>query len=197
MILQNLQPNSKLQQLIIRNYPSDLFPVWMQDSYLCKLVSVTLDNCHECNELPCLGDLPSLKNLFIQRMSLIESFGINRNSLATERIYSPRFPSLEVLTLSEMYSLQFWVATSEGDYPRLCRLSISRCPKLISLPRLNSLVHLSFHFGGPILPSFSELPLLESLKIEGFQKINFISFPRQMKTLRKLEISDCKELLSV
>uniref|UniRef100_A0A0A9BT19 AP2/ERF domain-containing protein n=1 Tax=Arundo donax TaxID=35708 RepID=A0A0A9BT19_ARUDO len=193
-ILQNLQPSNNIQDLVIRNYAGNLFPVWMQDSSLCKLVSVTLDNCHECSELPYLADLPSLKYLCIQRMNALESFG--HSSLATVEEHPPRFPSLEVLTLWEMYDLQFWVGTRKIDFPRLCRLSISRCPKLICLPPLISLVYLSIHCGDQV-PNFSELPLLQSLKIEGFNKIRSISFPRQITTLKKLEICDCKELLSM
>ncbi|RCV10322.1 hypothetical protein SETIT_2G103000v2 [Setaria italica] len=146
-ILRNLQPNSNLQKLIVRNYAGNLFPLWMQEPYLIKLVSITLDNCYGCSELPYLGDLPCLKFLFIQRMNSIESFGIGSNSLATEEKHPPRFPSLEVLTLWEMYYLQFWVGINEGDFPRICHLSISRCPKLTNLPCLVSLVHLSVHYG--------------------------------------------------
>jgi len=195
-ILQNLQPNSNLQKLVVQNYPGNVFPLWMQDSYLCKLVSITLDNCYGCSKLPYLGDLPSLKSLFIQRMNSLESFGIESNSLVTEEKRPPRFRSLEVLTLWEMYDLQFWVGTSEGDFPRIFRLSISRCPKLRNLPPLRSLVHLSVHCSGQV-PSFSELPSLESLKIEGFHKIWSINFPRHLTMLKKLEISDCKELSSM
>ncbi|TVU39679.1 hypothetical protein EJB05_13111, partial [Eragrostis curvula] len=195
-ILQNLQPNSNLGELVIRNYAGSLFPVWIQNPYLDKLVSVTFDNCHECSELPHLGDLPSLKYLFIQRMNSVESFGLDSSSSATERKHSPRFPSLEVLTLWEMYNLQFWFCTSEGDFPRLHHLCINRCPKLINLPPLISLVHLSFYYGDQV-PFFSELPALETLKIEGFHKIKSISFPHRVMTLKKLEIIDCKELLSI
>ncbi|KAF8731680.1 hypothetical protein HU200_015609 [Digitaria exilis] len=192
-ILLNLQPNSTLQKLVVRNYPGNLFPLWMHDSYLSNLVSVILDNCYGCSELPYLGDLPYLKSLFIQRMDYIKSFGIESNSFATDR---PRFPSLEMLTLWDMYDLQFWIGTSEWDFPRICYLSISRCPKLRNLPPLRSLLHLSVHCSGEV-PSFSELPSLESLKIKGFHKIRSISFPRQLTSLKKLEISDCKELSSM
>ncbi|OQU88839.1 hypothetical protein SORBI_3002G104400 [Sorghum bicolor] len=195
-ILQHLQPNSNIMELVIQNYAGNLFPVWMQDNYLCKLISVTLDNCHGCSELPYLGDLPSLKSLFIQRINGVERFGIETSSLATEEKHPTGFPSLEVLNICEMYDLQFWVSMREGDFPRLFRLSISRCPKLTNLPRLISLVHVSFYYGVE-LPTFSELPSLESLKIEGFQKIRSINFPHHLTTLKKLEIIDCKELLSV
>ncbi|CAN6222955.1 unnamed protein product, partial [Urochloa humidicola] len=196
MILQNLQTNSNLQKLVVRNYAGNLFPLWMQGSYLSKLVSITLDSCYNCSELPYLGDLPSLKSLFIQRMNSIETFGIVDNSLATEEKRPPRFPSLEELTLWEMYDLQFWAGTSGGEFPQICRLSISRCPKLKKLPPLLSLVHLTIHSGSQV-PSFSELPSLESLKIEGFHKIRSITFPHKLKMLKKLEISDCKELSSL
>ncbi|CAN6171638.1 unnamed protein product [Urochloa humidicola] len=196
MILLNLQTNSNLQKLVVRNYAGNLFPLWMQGSYLSKLVSITLDSCYNCSELPYLGDLPSLKSLFIQRMNSIETFGIVDNSLATEEKRPPRFPSLEELTLWEMYDLQFWAGTSGGDFPQICRLSISRCPKLKKLPPLLSLVHLTIDSGSQV-PSFSELPSLESLKIEGFHKIRSITFPHKLKMLKKLEISDCKELSSL
>ncbi|CAL5066073.1 unnamed protein product [Urochloa decumbens] len=196
MILQNLQTNSNLQKLVVRNYAGNLFPLWMQDSYLSKLVSITLDSCYNCSELPYLGDLPSLKSLFIQRMNFIKTFGTMGNSLATEGKRPPRFPSLEELTLWEMYDLEFWTGTSEGDFPRICLLSISRCPKLKNLPPLLSLVHLTVHCGVQ-MPYFSEFPSLESLKIEGFHRIRSITFPHQLKMLKKLEISDCKELSSL
>ncbi|CAL5076086.1 unnamed protein product [Urochloa decumbens] len=196
MILQNLQTNSNLQKLVVRNYAGNLFPLWMQDSYLSKLVSITLDSCYNCSELPYLGDLPSLKSLFIQRMNFIKTFGTMGNSLATEEKRPPRFPSLEELTLWEMYDLEFWTGTSEGDFPRICLLSISRCPKLKNLPPLLSLVHLTVHCGVQ-MPYFSEFPSLESLKIEGFHRIRSITFAHQLKMLKKLEISDCKELSSL
>lgn len=195
-VLQHLQPNSNLRNLFIRNYTGSLFPVWMQDSYLSKLISVKLDNCSDCFELPYFGHLPSLKYLFIQKMNAVESFIVDCDSSVTERKHSPRFPSLEVLTLWEMYDLQFWVGTREGDFPRLRRLCISRCSKLVKLPTLISLVHLSLHFGCQV-PSFSEVPSLNSMKIEGFYKIKSINFPHNVTTLKKLEIIDCKELLSI
>ncbi|KAF8776318.1 hypothetical protein HU200_003637 [Digitaria exilis] len=95
-----------------------------------------------------------------------------------------------------MFDLQFWAGTRQGDFPRIRRLSISRCPKLRSLPPLSSLVHLSVHCGSQ-LPTFSELPSLKSLDIEGFHKIRTISFPHQLKMLNRLEICDCKELSSI
>jgi Leucine-rich repeat (LRR) protein len=195
-ILQNLQTHSNLQKLVIRNYGGNLFPLWMQEPYLIKLVSITLDNCYGCSELPYLGNLPSLKSLFIQRINSVESFGIGSNSLATAEKHPPRFPSLEVLTLWEMYDLEFWIGTSDGDFPRIRHLSISKCPKLINLPPLPSLVHLTVDCGGQV-PSFSELPSLESLKIKGFHQIRAITFPHHLKMLKKLEISDCKELSSL
>lgn len=195
-IFQNLQPSNNLQKLVIQSYPGKMFPMWMQYSYLSKVVSITLDNCYSCSELPYLGDLPFLKSLFIHRMNSIESFRIESNFLATEEKRPPKFPSLEVLNLWEMYDLHFWVGTREGDFPRICRLSISRCPKLRNLPPLRSLVHLSVHCGSQ-LPNFSKLPSLKSLEIEGFHKIRTISFPHQLTILKKLEISGCKELSSI
>lgn len=115
-IFQNLQPSNNLQKLVIQSYPGKMFPMWMQYSYLSKVVSITLDNCYSCSELPYLGDLPFLKSLFIHRMNSIESFRIESNFLATEEKRPPKFPSLEVLNLWEMYDLHFWVGTREGGF---------------------------------------------------------------------------------
>uniref|UniRef100_A0A0E0J2W4 R13L1/DRL21-like LRR repeat region domain-containing protein n=1 Tax=Oryza nivara TaxID=4536 RepID=A0A0E0J2W4_ORYNI len=54
------------------------------DSSLGMLVSITIDDCQNCNEIPYLGDLPSLKYLFIQKMYVVESFGQRSNSLTTD-----------------------------------------------------------------------------------------------------------------
>uniref|UniRef100_A0A0E0LJ93 TF-B3 domain-containing protein n=1 Tax=Oryza punctata TaxID=4537 RepID=A0A0E0LJ93_ORYPU len=195
-VLQNLQPNTSIQELAIQNYPGNLFPNWIKDSCLCMLVSITIDNSQDCNEIPYLGDLPCLKFLFIQKMYAVENFGQRSNSLTTDGKDAPRFPSLEILNLWEMYSLQFWNGTRYGDFPQLHRLSISRCPKLSNLPPLISLVYLSLHCGDQ-LPALSEFPSLKSLKIEGFQKLKSVSFCPEMPMLQKLEISDCKELVSI
>uniref|UniRef100_A0A0D9WXL6 TF-B3 domain-containing protein n=1 Tax=Leersia perrieri TaxID=77586 RepID=A0A0D9WXL6_9ORYZ len=159
-------------------------------------VSITIEDCQDCNEIPYLGDLPSLKYLFIQKMCTVESFGQRSNYLTTEVKHAPRFPSLEILNLWEMYSLQFWNETNKGDFPRLRHLCISRCPKLSNLPPLISLLYLSFYFGDQ-LPALSELPSLKSMKIEGFQKLKSVRFCTEMPMLHKLEISDCKELISI
>jgi hypothetical protein len=82
--VQNLQPNTSLFELAIQNYPGNLFPIWIQDSSLGMLVSITIDDCQNCNEIPYLGDLPSLKYLFIQKMYVVESFGQRSNSLTTD-----------------------------------------------------------------------------------------------------------------
>uniref|UniRef100_A0A0E0AI15 TF-B3 domain-containing protein n=1 Tax=Oryza glumipatula TaxID=40148 RepID=A0A0E0AI15_9ORYZ len=195
-VLQNLQPNTSIQELAIQNYPGNSFPNWIKDSGLCMLVSITIDNSQDCNEIPYLGDLPCLKFLFIQKMYAVENFGQRSNSLTTDGKHAPGFPSLEILNLWEMYSLQFWNGTRYGDFPQLRGLSISRCPKLSNLPPLISLLYLSFHCGDQ-LPALSEFPSLKSLKIEGFQKLKSVSFCPEMPMLQKLEISDCKELVSI
>ncbi|XP_052140376.1 putative disease resistance protein RGA1 [Oryza glaberrima] len=166
-VLHNLQPNTNLQELSIRNYSANLFPNWIQDSSLSMLVSITIDDCQDCNEIPHLGDLPFLKYFLIHKMYAVESFGQRSNPLTTEGKHAPIFPSLEILNLWEMYSLQFWNGTNNGDFARLSHLS------------------------------YSELPSLKSLKIESFQKLKSLRFCPEMPMLQKLEISDCKELLSV
>ncbi|KAJ3695761.1 hypothetical protein LUZ60_001138 [Juncus effusus] len=41
-VLQNLQPSKNIQELIVRNYPGNVFPIWIGDPYFSKLVSIIL-----------------------------------------------------------------------------------------------------------------------------------------------------------
>ncbi|XP_057781462.1 putative disease resistance protein RGA3 [Salvia miltiorrhiza] len=75
-VLEGLQPHSDLRVLQIDGFKGSRFPLWTmkmsvgdapQGSWvlLNKLMSLTLWNCKECEEIPMLGQLPNLKSLVL------------------------------------------------------------------------------------------------------------------------------------
>ncbi|ONI21036.1 hypothetical protein PRUPE_2G046900 [Prunus persica] len=131
-VLDNLQPCMNLEKLTIKRYGGTSFPNWLGDSALNKIKVLLLEDCRYCFELPPLGQLPSLKELNICRMKFLRTLGPEFYG----QPFQP-FQSLEMLGFREMAEWEEWVPSgSEGpNFPRLRRLILSWCPKLIgSLP---------------------------------------------------------------
>ena len=191
-VLQSLQPHSNIEELTLRDYSGDRLANWMADPLFSMLTSITLDNCYECNDLPPLGQLPSLKHLSIRMMDGVRRLGHQFCGSGISR----GFPSLETMKLWDMYELEEWCGVESKEFPRLRKFSFSRCDKLKKLPSFTYLQELSIHFCAE-LPDLPTLPCLKSLKIDGLQ--NFVSFPKQLDlpTLKILEISNCDRLLSL
>ncbi|KAJ3670647.1 hypothetical protein LUZ60_008073 [Juncus effusus] len=183
-VLESLQPIHNLKELIIRNYPGNRFPLWMESSLFLNLESIILDNCYNCDNIPNLGDLPLLRHLSIQKMYNVQ------------RIISHGYPSLEVLNIWEMCELEDWVEIGDGNFPFLRTLTINWCPLLRNIPCFPSLIKLSVYYCTQ-LPEIRGLPSLESLKIESSQKMKTIKLPQDLVGLKNLEISRCFELLSL
>ena len=158
--------------------------------FLAQL-SVTLDSCCNCTQFPAIAQLPSLKFLGVRKMFDVKSLTNNTHGV-------PKFPSLELLNLWEIYSLEELFEASKGDCPRLRKVCISRCPDLKRLPCTPSLTELVLHCGHQ-LPDIPELESLVSLKIEGFDGVESFGLPASaaLPALKKLEIRSCKELSSV
>ncbi|KAL6651033.1 hypothetical protein ACP70R_009958 [Stipagrostis hirtigluma subsp. patula] len=192
-VFENLQPPRDLVNLIVQNYSGSSFPIWIEKIPFDNLQSITLDNCYNCCVLPALGDLQSLRYLCIQKMYALKTFGYTP---LPEKKSNGKFPALEHLKLWEMYELDGWAAVRDGDFPCLRNVSICGCPMLKSLPRLPSLVDLSFHRCDQ-LPEIPELVKLESLKIDRFQDTVSLDLPQGLPALKNLEISHCNELVSV
>jgi Leucine-rich repeat (LRR) protein len=192
-VFESLQPPHDLENLIVQNYSGSIFPEWIGKSPYDNLQSITLDNCYNCNLLPALGDLLSLKYLCIRKMYALKTFACTA-SLSEERS-GGKFRALELLKLWEMYELDSWMVKA-GDFPHLHTVSICGCPRLKSLPHFPSLVNLSFHHCNQ-LPEIQELLNLESLKIEGFHDTVSLDLPQGLPALKNLEISRCNNLESV
>ncbi|MED6107420.1 hypothetical protein PIB30_013777 [Stylosanthes scabra] len=170
IVLHNLQPHKNLKKLQIENYGGRTFPEWLGNPLFSNLVSVQLIGCISCLTLPPLGQLNSLKTLFIAKMTWVERVGLefygNTNS---------PFRALEILTFKDMHRWKEWLPLDIEDFfPSLEELHIQNCPKLTgSLPQ---------H--------------LRSLNKLAIFKCSIDSLPR-VPMLRELELIDCDALVSL
>ncbi|PNX95461.1 NBS-LRR resistance protein [Trifolium pratense] len=75
LVLDMLQPPINLKSLKIDLYGGTSFPSWLGDPSFSNMVSLCISNCEYCVTLPPLGQLPSLKNLSIEDMRMLETIG--------------------------------------------------------------------------------------------------------------------------
>ncbi|XP_019079036.2 putative disease resistance RPP13-like protein 1 isoform X3 [Vitis vinifera] len=173
IVLNNLQPHSNLKRLTIYGYGGSRFPDWLGPSVL-NMVSLRLWYCTNMSTFPPLGQLPSLKHLYISGLEEIERVGAE--FYGTE----PSFVSLEALSFRGMRKWKEWLCLGGqgGEFSRLKELYIERCPKLIGA-----------------LPN--HLPLLTKLEIVQCEQL-VAELPRipaiRVLTTRSCDISQWKEL---
>ncbi|RYR75196.1 hypothetical protein Ahy_A02g009870 isoform A [Arachis hypogaea] len=65
-ILDSLRPHHGLKELAIDGYRNTIFPDWVGHSSYQNMTCVSLVYCKNCCMLPSLGQMPSLKSLWIQ-----------------------------------------------------------------------------------------------------------------------------------
>ncbi|XP_019079095.1 putative disease resistance RPP13-like protein 1 [Vitis vinifera] len=155
-ILSSLQPHTNVKRLHINSFSGLSFPVWVGDPSFFNLVDLGLQNCNNCSSLPPLGQLPSLKHLSILQMKGVKMVGSEfYGNASSSNTIKPSFPSLQTLRFERMYNWEKWLCCGcrRGEFPRLQKLCINECPKLIG------------------------------------------KLPKQLRSLKKLEIIDCELLL--
>jgi hypothetical protein len=216
-VLDNLQPHRNLKSLTINNYGAETFPDWVGHHSFFNIVSLRLESCRHCCNLPPLGQLPSLRDLFV--VGFEEVVKVDREFYGSDSSSAKPFGTLKVLRFEQMLKWEEWTsfgAESEGGpFPQLEELYISLCPKLtgelpIHLPSLAKLEILEcpqLAASLPRAPSLHELYLkncnevqlkelptgLQKLKIEGFGALE--SLPPGLVDsngcLQKLTIEKC------
>jgi hypothetical protein len=99
VVLDVLQPSINLKKLTIGLYGGTSFPCWLGDSSFSNMVYLHIGVCKYCVALPPLGQLPSLKELRIENMSILETIGPEFYGMSSGGSNSPfqPFPSLECL----------------------------------------------------------------------------------------------------
>ncbi|KAH0715601.1 hypothetical protein KY284_008506 [Solanum tuberosum] len=178
-ILDELRPYTNIKEVEITGYRGTQFSNWLADPSFLQLVELSLRNCKDCYSLPALGKLPCLKFLYIR--------GMHKITLVTEEFYDSSsskmpFNSLERLEFADMPEWNQWHVLGRGEFPKLEKLSIEKCPKLMGkLPKnLSSLTELII----------SETPLFDEAQMLGSQF-------EGMKQIVELSIFSCNSLTSL
>ncbi|KAL7233915.1 hypothetical protein ACSBR1_017508 [Camellia fascicularis] len=86
-VLDMLRPHKDLKELHIKGYLGIGFPTWIGDPLFSNMVDLSLDNCGNCVSLPPLGQLPSLKKLYIKGMSISSSAFIFEATTTNGRVH--------------------------------------------------------------------------------------------------------------
>ncbi|MED6215888.1 hypothetical protein PIB30_002577 [Stylosanthes scabra] len=131
-ILNSLQPHNGLKELRIMGYRGTVFPDWLGYSSYENMTSVSLIGCKNCCLLPSLGQLPSLKSLYIQSFGQLESVGMEfyKNEGDHHLLPIDLFPSLEILEFHDMPCWELWHSPDSETFPQLKKLQIRHCPML-------------------------------------------------------------------
>jgi hypothetical protein len=169
-VLDMLQPSPNLKKLSIDLYGGTSFPSWLGNSSFSNMVSLCINNCEYCMTLPPLGQLPSLKDLQISEMTILETIGEEFYGIiggGSNSSFQP-FPSLEKLVIEEMSNWKEWLPFQDNliPFPLLKTLELSKCPKLMGhLPsHLPSIEVIEIHACDNLLVTPSIQPWLSSIK---------------------------------
>ncbi|PSS11982.1 Disease resistance RPP13-like protein isoform 2 [Actinidia chinensis var. chinensis] len=151
-VLNVLRPHSNLKELHISFYHGSRFPTWIGNQHFSNMVCISLRDCKNCSSLPPLGQLRSLKELFLEGISDVKQVGSEFYGQGC----SKPFPVLEILSFENMLGWENWYPnvgeTEVRAFTCLIKLSIGRCPKLLGT-----------------LPN--DLPCLRTLRIENCPKL--------------------------
>ncbi|XP_076909474.1 putative disease resistance RPP13-like protein 1 [Bidens hawaiensis] len=196
-VLSVLKPhNYSLIKLGIASFGGLEFPNWVGDPSFLHLISVSIRGCKKCASLPPLGQLPSLKKLFIEDMDEVKVMGseLIGTSLA--------FTSLEILELRNMKRLEVWL-TDVGvvSFPCLKTLVIRNCPNLVqvTLEALPSLTVLEiFKCDSGVLRRLVQVaPGVTWMEIESISGLNNMVWRGVIECLGSVEvltIKNCNEI---
>jgi len=135
VVLDMLQPPINLKSLNICLYGGTSFPSWLGNSSFSNMISLCIGNCEYCVTLPPLGQLPSLKDLEISGMEMLETIGLEFYYVQIEEgsnsSFQP-FPSLERITFDNMPNWNEWIPFEgiQFAFPHLRTMELHNCPKL-------------------------------------------------------------------
>ncbi|KAF8038710.1 hypothetical protein BT93_B1299 [Corymbia citriodora subsp. variegata] len=221
-VLNFLYPHQNLVDLEISYYGGLEFPLWLGSPTHVNIVYLRLQGCRRVKALPSLGQLSSLKELYIQDLNAICTVG--------SEFYGTKspFPSLITLGFKDMPLWEDWSHCVDSEeirvlFPRLEHLLIQDCPKLIgrlpsqlsslikleiksclrmdassfiiSLPSLNELNFRGCNEG--VLKSLINLTSLANLVMEDVVELTCLNheFTSSLIKLEKLEMKSCKNLM--
>ncbi|KAF7850960.1 hypothetical protein BT93_L4817 [Corymbia citriodora subsp. variegata] len=221
-VLNFLYPHQNLADLEISYYGGLKFPLWLGSPTHVNIVCLCLQGCQRVKALPSLGQLSSLKELYIQDLNAICTVG--------SEFYGTKspFPSLMTLEFKDMPLWEDWSHCVDSEeigvlFPLLKHLLVQDCPKLIgrlpsqlsslikleiksclctdassfiiSLPSLNELNFRGCNEG--VLKSLVNLTSLANLVIKDVAELTCLNhgFTSSLIKLEKLKMQSCKNLM--
>jgi hypothetical protein len=198
--LNMLHPKKSLKELTIRGYGGIKFSTWLRGHSFPHVVLLRIENCKKCTSLPPIGQLPSLKHLFIGGMASVKNVGVEFYGKCS----SLPFRLLETLWFKDMEEWEKW--SPNGGFPHLLELSILRCPKLrklgirplpslkvLSIAGLASVKNVGHEFYGE--DCSQPFRSLETLRFESMKEWENWRPNGEFPHLRELSIKYCPKLL--
>ncbi|XP_065000848.1 putative disease resistance RPP13-like protein 1 [Musa acuminata AAA Group] len=178
-VLEGLQPHQALKRLTIRGYNGVRSPSWLQAQLLANLRTLRLINCKAWKDLSCIGQLPNLKNLYVEGMPAVKQIS---HELSTE---SKFLPNLEELVLEKIVALE--------ELPSLGQLPCLKVLRIEGMPAVKKV-------GDGFFGSRDEskcFPSLEELKfwdMPEWEEWTWADDRQLFPCLRNLEIGSCPRL---
>ena len=99
-----------LKDLSTESYGDKVFPSWIVDSKFVRLSRILVSRCRNYTLLPPLGNLPSLKKLFIKDLDEVKDVG----AVFVRAGCGPAFPSLESPCFENIKGWEVWSTTVGG-----------------------------------------------------------------------------------
>jgi hypothetical protein len=129
-VLEALQPHENLKRLDIMGWMGVKSPSWLENEWLSSLKHIFLSGCNAWKQLPPLGQLPSIKTIWLQRLKMLRQIGPEAYGSGSQQ---EPFHLLEELVLDDMPELNEWL-WSGHTMRNLHNVVIKDCNKLKVLP---------------------------------------------------------------
>ncbi|GMN43398.1 hypothetical protein TIFTF001_012604 [Ficus carica] len=199
VVLDNLLPNTTLKKLLIRFYGGTKFPHWLGDQSFYSLVDVQLSDCKYCYILPPLGQLSSLKSLYIGRCRSVARVGPEFYGNSSSSVKP--FASLESLSFDSLSNWEEWLVPDEA-FPMLTRLSVYDCKKLVGdlpcfLPYLTVItidVCPQLACSLPMIPNVGMVALCRCEMITGYNLFESFGCLEVLEICKSLDSTTCRSL---
>jgi Leucine-rich repeat (LRR) protein len=129
-VLEALQPHENLKRLDIMGWMGVKSPSWLENEWLSNLEHIFLSGCNAWEQLPPLGQLTSIRTIWLQRLKMLRQIGPEAYGSSSQQ---KPFQSLEELVLDDMPELNVWL-WSGHTMMNLHNVVIKDCKKLKALP---------------------------------------------------------------
>jgi hypothetical protein len=205
-VLDSLQPHSNLTSLTINGYGGQSFPDWVgsniapsvsnRASSVSNIASLRLQNCKHCLNLPPLGQLHFLHDLFIVGFEGVVKVDREFYGRATNP-----FSALTVLRFKQMLKWEEWASFGvENEGRAFCQLKelyIDDCPMLIGgLPvHIPSLAKLEINKCPQLLASLSSTPNELKHVARIYESPQPLSSFSSTSDVREIRLTHCNDAL--